>query len=48
MLYLVCVKLGFSEKEFWKMTLKKYVLLRDEYFYDNSEHEPEVFADELF
>jgi len=48
MLYFVCVKLGFSESEFWSMTLRKYIALRDEYIDENTpEQEKDAFADDI-
>ena len=50
MLYFIHVKLGFTESEFWKMTLRKYIALRDEYEYDANGEPAEIqmFADDLF
>jgi hypothetical protein len=48
MLYFAHTVLGFSEAEFWKMTLRKYIALRDEYESANKPlEEQEVFADDL-
>lgn len=48
MLYFSKLKLGFTEKEFWKMTLRKYIALRDVYFDENTNPEDkEVFADNV-
>jgi hypothetical protein len=40
--------MGFSEAEFWKFTLRKYIALKDEFEAANKPpEEPEVYADEL-
>jgi len=40
--------MGFTEAEFWKFTLRKYIALRDEFESENKPpEEQEVFADEL-
>lgn len=48
MLYFSVKILGFSEREFWKFTLKKYVILRDLYIAENGTAEtPMMFADDF-
>lgn len=48
MFYFVRTKLGFTETEFWKLTLRKYLALRDEFEYENTDQENrEVFADDV-
>jgi hypothetical protein len=48
MLYFTRTKLGFTEAEFWKFSLKKYILLRDIYLEENMNPEDrEVFADDV-
>lgn len=48
MIYFAHAKMGYSEAEFWKMTLRKYIALRDEYFDENLPQEDrEVFADDI-
>jgi len=39
-------RMGFTEFEFWKMTLKKYIALRDEWF-DEKTQEEIVYADDV-
>jgi len=48
MLYFAHNVMGFTEQEFWKMTLRKYIALRDEYDRVNAPAEDkDVFADYL-
>ena len=48
MLYFAHMKMGFTEAEFWKFTLKKYIALRDKHDYENMDPEDrEVFADDV-
>lgn len=48
MFYFAHNVMGFTEKEFWAMTLRKYIALRDEYDCVNGPPEDkDVFADEL-
>jgi len=49
MLYFAKTKLNYTEDEFWKLSLRKYVLLRDEWTEEHiAPKEPEMFADDLF
>jgi hypothetical protein len=48
MLFFTKTKLGFSEKEFWRFTLRKYIALRDLFLEDiKPQEEQEVFADNV-
>jgi hypothetical protein len=48
MYYFARVVMGLSESEFWKLTLRKYIALVDEFAeINNPQKEKEVFADEL-
>jgi hypothetical protein len=47
MLYFTITKLKLTEKEFWKLTLRKYIALRDEYFDEVTPKEKEIFADDF-
>lgn len=48
MLFFAHNVMGYSEQEFWRWTLRKYIALRDEYDAANgSPGEQEVFADDL-
>lgn len=48
MLLFARVKMGFSEAEFWKLSLRKYIALRDEYLSETEDPENrEVFADDV-
>lgn len=48
MLYFTRTKLGFTEAEFWKFTLRKYIALYEEYINENTPQEDkEVFADDV-
>ena len=45
MFYFAHTKLGFTEQEFWKLTLRKYIALRDEYINENTDpEEKEIWA----
>lgn len=50
MLYFAKTKLGYKDEEFWKLTLRKYIALRDIYneeMYGQGEsQEEEIFADD--
>lgn len=47
MVYFAHTKLGFSEEAFWKLTLKKYIALREIYIEENTQpDETEIFADD--
>jgi hypothetical protein len=48
MYYFARTKMGFSKEEFWRLTLREFISLRDEYIAEHSPvEEKEVFADEI-
>lgn len=49
MLYFLKTKLNYTEEEFWRMSLRKYVALRDKWIEENTPPEQrEVPADFVF
>lgn len=48
MFYFARTKLGFTETDFWRLTLRKYLALRDEFEYENTDPEDRtIFADDV-
>jgi hypothetical protein len=48
MLIFAKTKLNYTEQEFWKLTLRKYIALRDIFFEENKALEDkEIFADDF-